>query len=70
MTEVAFILAQRQFLMQRFEVTRPTAALLLFLVNISVRVLSAEELCACQRILLLYLVLIVSVPFFAGYYMQ
>lgn len=49
MTEMAFIVAQRQFLMEYFEVIRPTVALLLFLVNISVGMLSTEELGACQR---------------------
>lgn len=49
MTEIAFIAAQRQFLVQLFKVIRPAVALLFFLVNISVRVLSAEELRACQR---------------------
>lgn len=47
MAEIAFIVAQRLFLMLHFEVIRPTVALLLFLVNISVGVLSTEELCAC-----------------------
>lgn len=49
MTESAFIAAQRQFLMQGLEVIRPAVAVLLFLVNISVSVLSVEELRACQR---------------------
>lgn len=47
MADIAFIVVQRQFLMQCFEVIRPSVALLLFLVNISVRALSVEELGAC-----------------------
>ena len=38
MTEIAFVVAQRE-LLQHFEVINPTVALLLFLGNISVGVL-------------------------------
>lgn len=70
MPEIAFVIAQRELLLQHFEVFNPTVAMLLFLPNISVGVLFKYQRILCRvfcysmsKILLLYLGLMVSVPF-------